>query len=62
MLNSLVLPCQISRCIVYSIQMQKASELARRGESKRQAGDFVSRQEWIGWRDQGGFVAITDFE
>lgn len=25
---------------VYSIQMQKASELARRGEAKRQAGDF----------------------
>lgn len=28
------------RCIVHSIQMQKASELARRGEAKRQAGDF----------------------
>ena len=39
--------------------MQKASELARRGEAKRQAGDFVSRQqERIGWRIRG-FVAMT---
>lgn len=29
------------RCLVYSIQLQKVSELARRGETKRQGGDFV---------------------